>query len=278
MAEHYGTAIMPARPRKPRDKAKVEVGVQVVERWVLARLRNRTFFSLDELNRELRRLTSDLNARVMRHLGVSRRELFERLDCPALRPLPETPYEYAEWRRARVGLDYHIEVDARFYSVPYRLLREPVDVRVAARTIEIFHKGRRVAAHARGAAVRAHVTVDDHMPSHHRRFKDWTHKRVIKEAARVGVHASLLVETIMRSRRHPEQGFRSCVGILRLAKTYGPDRLEDACERALEIGAHAYSSVHSLLKNGLDRVARRQAQPDHVNPDHGNVRGPGYYH
>ena len=278
MAEHYGVAIIPARPRKPRDKAKAEVGVQIVERWVLARLRNRTFFSLDELNEELRRLTADLNARVMRHLGASRRELFERLDRPALRPLPKTPYEYAEWRRARVGLDYHIEVDARFYSVPYRLLREPVDVRIAARTVEIFHKGRRVAAHARGAAVRAHVTVDDHMPSQHRSFKDWTHKRVIKEAARIGVHASLLVETIMRSRRHPEQGFRSCVGILRLAKTYGPDRLEDACERALEIGAHSYSSVHSLLKNGLDRIARRQGHLDHVNPDHGNVRGPGYYH
>ena len=150
MAEHYGVAIMPTRPRKPRDKAKVEVGVQVVERWVLARLRNRTFFSLDELNHELRRLTADLNARVMRHLGASRRELFERLDRPALQPLPDTPYEYAEWRRARVGLDYHIEVDARFYSVPYRLLREPVDVRVAARTIEIFHKGRRVACPCKG--------------------------------------------------------------------------------------------------------------------------------
>lgn len=189
--------------------------------------------------------------------------------------MPNGPH-HPPW--ARVGLDDHVEVDARFYSVPYRLLRQPVDVRVAARTIEIFHRGRRIAAHARGAAPRAHVTVAEHMPSHHRRFKDWTHARVLREAARIGSHASLLVEVIMRSRRHPEQGFRSCVGILRLARTFGPERLEAACARALEIGAHSYSSLHSLLKNGLDRVARQRDQADHVNPEHGNVRGSGYYH
>ena len=277
MAEHYGVAVLPTRPRKPRDKAKVEVGVQVVERWILARLRNRTFFGLDEVAAEIERLTSDLNARIMRHLGISRRELFEKTDRPALRPLPQTRYEYAEWRRTRVGIDYHVEIDARFYSVPYRLLKEEVDVRVTARTIEVFHRHRRVASHVRAWTPHAHVTVADHMPSHHRQFRDWTHERVLKEAAGLGNNASALVEVILRSRRHPEQGFRSCVGILRLAKTFGADRLEAACGRALEIGAHSWSSVRSILGNGLDRAAR-QTPSTHVNPDHGNVRGPGYYH
>ena len=278
MAEHYGVAVLPTRPRKPRDKAKVEVGVQIVERWILARLRHRTFFGLAELATEIERLTGDLNARVMRHLGVSRRELFEKTDRPALRPLPQARYEYAEWRRARVGIDYHVEIDARFYSVPYRLLKEEVDVRVTARTIEVFHQHRRVASHARVGAPHAHVTVADHMPSRHRQFHDWTHGRVLKEAAGIGDNARALVEVILRSRRHPEQGFRSCVGILRLAKTFGADRLEAACGRALEIGAHSWSSVKSILQNGLDRAARRPASSTHVNPDHGNVRGPGYYH
>ncbi|NLH79461.1 MAG: IS21 family transposase, partial [Phyllobacteriaceae bacterium] len=186
MAEHYGGAVLPTRPRKPRDKAKVEVGVQIVERWILARLRHRNFFGLDELASEIERLTGDLNARVMRHLGVSRRELFEKTDRPTLRPLPQARDECAEWRRARVGIDYHVEVDARFYSVPYRLLKEEVDVRVTARTIEVFHQHRRVASHARVGAPHAHVTVADHMPSHHRQFRDWTHERVLKEAASIG--------------------------------------------------------------------------------------------
>jgi len=277
MAEHYGIAVLPTRPRKPRDKAKVEVGVQIVERWILARLRHRTFFGLDEVAAEIERLTSDLNARIMRHLGISRRELFEKTDRPALRPLPQTRYEYAEWRRARVGIDYHVEVDARFYSVPYRLLKEEVDIRVTARTVEVFHRHRRVASHVRAWTPHAHVTVADHMPSHHRQFRDWTHERVLREAAGIGDNASALVEVILRSRRHPEQGFRSCVGILRLAKTFGAQRLEGACGRALEIGAHSWSSVRSILGNGLDRAAR-QPPSTHVNPDHDNVRGPGYYH
>lgn len=172
-------------------------------------------------------------------LGVSRRELFEKTDRPALRPLPAQRYEYAEWRCARVGIDYHVEVDARFYSVPYRLLKEVVDVRVTARTIEVFHQHRRVASHARVGAPHAHVTVADHMPSRHRQFHDWTHGRVLKEAAGIGDNARALVEVILRSRRHPEQSFRSCVGILRLAKSFGADRLEAACGRALEIGAQS---------------------------------------
>ena len=180
--EHHRTAIVPTRVRKPRDKAKVEAAVLVVERWILARLRNRKFFSLAELNRAIAALLEDLNSRVMRHIGESRRELFERLDKPALRALPETPYEYAEWRIARVGIDYHVEVQKHFYSVPYRLLRQRVEIRIAARSVEIFHKGKRVALHRRERRPNRHTTIAEHMPSRHRRYADWTHERVLREA------------------------------------------------------------------------------------------------
>ncbi|MEI6560442.1 MAG: IS21 family transposase, partial [Rhodospirillaceae bacterium] len=263
MAAHFDVAVIPTRVAKPRDKAKVEVGVQVVERWILARLRNRRFFSLAELNAAIADLLADLNGRVTRHLGASRRELFDRLDRPALRPLPVRPYEYAEWHQRRVGMDYHVEVERHFYSVPYRLLKETVDVRVTAAGVEVFHKGKRVAAHARDRAQHRHTTVADHMPSNHRRFHDWTHERVLREAAAVGPNAAAMVELIMRERKHPEQGFRTCVGILRLGKQYGTERLEAACERGLAIGARSYASIQSILNTGLDRRsadAGRQGQ------------------
>ena len=269
---------MPARVRKPRDKAKVEVAVQVVERWILARLRNRKFFSLAELNRAIAELLEDLNSRVMRHIGESRRELFERLDKPALLALPEMPYEYAEWRIARVGIDYHVEVQKHFYSVPYRLLRQRVEIRIAAQSVEIFHKGKRVALHRRERRPNRHTTIAEHMPSRHRRYADWTHERVLREAEATGPNCQALVEIIFRERKHPEQGFRSCVGILRLAKTYGPERLEAACERALEIGGRSYSSINSILKNRLDRRAKPEPADEQPPTSHGNIRGPGYYH
>lgn len=278
MAEHYRTAIVPTRVRKPRDKAKVEAAVLVVERWILARLRNRKFFSLAELNRAIAELLEDLNSRVMRHIGESRRELFERLDGPALRALPETDYEYAEWRIARVGIDYHVEVQKHFYSVPYRLLRQRVEIRIAAQSVEIFHKGKRVALHRRERRANRHTTIAEHMPSRHRRYADWTHERVLREAEATGPNCQALVEIIFRERKHPEQGFRSCVGILRLAKTYGPERLEAACERALEIGGRSYSSINSILKNRLDRQAKPEPAGEQPPTSHGNIRGPGYYH
>ena len=285
MAEHYQTAIVPARVRKPRDKAKVEVAVQVVERWILARLRDRQFFSLAELNQAIAELLEDLNSRVMwirriraKPSGESRRELFERLDKPALLALPETPYEYAEWRIARVGIDYHVEVQKHFYSVPYRLLRQRVEVRIAAQTVEIFHKGKRVALHRRERRPNRHTTIAEHMPSRHRRFADWTHERVLREAEATGPNCQALVEIIFRERKHPEQGFRSCVGILRLAKTFGPERLEAACERALEIGGRSYSSINSILKNRLDRRAKPEPAAEQAPTSHGNIRGPDYYH
>jgi transposase len=277
MAAHYGTAIVPARPRKPRDKAKVEVAVQVVERWILARLRNRRFFSLAELNQAMAELLEDLNGRVTRHLGASRRQLFEDLDRPALRPLPVALYEYAEWKQRKAGLDYHVEVAKHYYSVPHALAQEKLWARITDRTVEVFHKGKRVAAHLRASGNRRHTTTPEHMPSSHRRHAGWTHERITNQASATGPNTAALIGVILKSRPHPEQGFRSCIGILRLAKTHGADRLEAACERALEIGAYSYSSLNSILNNNLDRRKPRQAT-DGPAIDHPNIRGSGYFH
>jgi transposase len=277
LAAHYETAVVPARPYKPRDKAKVEVGVLLAERWIIAKLRNRTFFSLGELNAAIRACVDHLNARVSRHLGASRRDLFERYDRRALKALPQTPFPYAEWAERRVGLDYHVEVEKHYYSVPHKLLREKVWTRLTARTVEVFYKGRRVAAHVRSSSNRRHTTVSAHMPSAHRRYADWTPERLRRQAGEVGSATSALVDLILRERRHPEQGFRACIGILRLAKAHGRNRLEAACARALEIGARSYSSVNSILKNNLDR-----RQPDKATDGpaivHDNIRGAHYFH
>ena len=277
MAAHYDTAIVPTRPRKPRDKAKVEVGVQVVERWILARLRNRRFFSLAELNQAIGELLDDLNARRTKHLGASRRQLFEALDQPALKPLPGQPYQYAEWKQRRAGLDYHVEAAKHYYSVPHALAKQKLWVRITDRTVEVFHKAKRVAAHMRGSGNRRHTTVAEHMPSSHRRHANWTPERIRSRAAANGPHTGILIDVILRAKPHPEQGFRSCIGILRLAKTHGGERLEAACERALEIGATSYSSLASILKNNLERRAPRQAT-DGPAIDHSNIRGPHHFH
>ena len=279
LATHYGTAILPTRVRRPRDKAKVEVAVLVVERWILARLRHRRFFSLAELNEAIALLVTDLNARPMRRLGVSRRDLFRELDHPALKPLPAQAYEYAEWRLRRVSLDYHVDIDGHYYSVPYRLIRDQVEARLTARTVEIFHKGERVAAHLRGTGRGRHTTVPEHMPSAHRRHAEWTIERIQRTAARIGPSTAKLVALILESRPHPEQGYRACLGILRLARQYGEPRLEAACDRGLDIGARSYGSIQSILLNGLDRQPRRPSrQNELVLPDHPNIRGPRYYH
>jgi transposase len=279
LAAHYGTAILPARVRRPRDKAKVEVGVLVVERWILARLRHQRFFSLAELNAAIAALLAELNARPMRKLGVSRRQLFEQLDQPALAPLPAEPFVYAEWRIRRVALDYHVDIDGHYYSVPHRLLREQVEARLTARTIELFHKGERVAVHVRGGVRGRHTTLPEHMPQAHRRHAAWTVERIRREAAVVGAATAALTTLILESRPHPEQGFRACLGILRLVRSYGAERVEAACARGLEIGARSYGSVQSILRHGLDRrpVAddTRGAELPLLHP---NIRGSGYYH
>jgi len=277
MAAHYNTAIVPARPYRARDKAKVEVAVQVATRFIIAKLRNRQFFSLPALNAAIAELVTQINNRLSRHLGASRRALFEELERSALKPLPAEPYVFAQWKECRVGLDYHVEIEKHYYSVPHQLLREKVWSRITARTIEVFHRGKRVAAHVRSSSNRKHTTVREHMPSSHRRYADWTPERLRRQAGEIGRHTSALVEIILRERTHPEQGFRACVGILRLVKTCGRERLEAACARALEIGARSYSSVNSILKNNLDR--QRPATPaDGPAIAHDNIRGSTYFH
>src|SRR6201988_5137576 len=259
MATHYNTAIVPARPYRARDKAKVEVAVQVATRFIIAKLRNRQFFSLAALNAAIAELVAQTNDRASPPLGASRRALFEDLERSELKPLPAEPYVFAEWRECRVGLDYHVEIEKHYYSVPHQLLREKVWARITARTIEVLHRGQRVAAHVRSSSDRRHTTVREHMPSSHRRYADWTPERIRRQAGEIGRNTAALIEIIMRERTHPEQGFRAAVGIIRLAKSYGHERLEAACARALEIGARSYTSVNSIFQKDIDR--RRPVMP-----------------
>ncbi len=278
MAAHYGTAVLPARPHRPRDKAKVEAAVLVVERWILARLRNRRFYSLAELNAAIGELLRQLNEeRPIRRLGRTRRQLLEELDRPALKPLPVEPYVFAEWRIRRVGIDYHVEVEHHFYSVPYRFARREVEVRLTGRTVEIFVKGERIAVHLRSSGNGKHTTLADHMPSSHRRYADWTIGRIRRDAALIGPATAALCDLILEHRPHPEQGFRSCLGILRLARPFGAGRLEAAAAHAIEIGALTYGSVRSILDHKLDRHAAHQRPADGASILHPNIRGSRYY-
>jgi transposase len=279
MAAHYDTAILPARPRRPRDKAKVEVAVLIIERWLLGRLRHRRFYSLAELNAAIDELLRQLNdERPIRRLGVTRRALFEELDRPNLNSLPAQPYCFAEWRVRRVGVDYHVELEGHFYSVPYRFARSEVEVRLTPRAVEIFLKGERIAAHLRASGNHRHTTVSEHMPSSHRRYADWTVERIRREAASIGPATAALCELILEHRPHPEQGFRACLGIVRLVRPFGADRLEAAATRAIEIGTLTYGSVRSILDNKLDRQTPQPPPANGVPLLHPNIRGPRYYH
>jgi len=279
MAAHYDTAILPARPRKPRDKAKVEAAVLIMERWILGRLRHQRFYSLEDLNAAIRTLLVRVNdALPIRRLGQTRRQLLEALDRPALKPLPVEAYVFAEWRIRRVGIDYHVEVERHYYSVPHRFAKEQVEARLTARTVEIFVKGERVAAHMRGSGNGKHTTVPEHMPASHRRYAGWTIERIRHDAAGIGPSAAALCELILTERSHPEQGFRACLGIVRLVKAFGPARVEAATARALEIGARTYGSVKSILDNNLDRQAAPKRGEDGGAIQHRNIRGSRYYH
>lgn len=276
MALFYATAVLPTRVRHPRDKAKVETGVQVVERWVIAPLRNRTFFSLEELNAAVAEKREELNLKVMEHLGKSRRELYEALDRPALRPLPERPYEPAEWKRAKVGIDYHVQYQGHYYSVPYDLRHKDVELRATERTIEIFSRGQRVASHLRDATPGYHSTLPEHMPAAHRAVLDWTPERFLRWAEKTGPATTEMVRTLLVSRAHPEQGYRSSLGLMRLETRYGKERLEDACRRALFFSLHSYRGVKNILDVGLDRV-RPERDAAAAEKPHPNIRGRGYY-
>lgn len=278
LAEHYGTTIIPARTYKPRDKAVVESAVLMVERAVLAPLRNRTFFSLAELNGAIWEKIEGLNDRKFQKLDTTRRELFESLDKPALKTLPAQRYEYAQWKKARVNIDYHIEVDRHYYSVPYQLVKEQVDVRLTATTVEVFHKGRRVASHPRSYRAGKATTTHEHRPKSHQRYLEWTPSRITRWAAKNGPNTGELVTRILESKPHPEQGYRSCLGIMRLGKRYTPERLEAACARALAIKAHSYKSVASILKNALDSQPLPYGRGSTAKTiHHPNIRGKDYY-
>jgi transposase len=276
LAAHYGVVVLPARVRAPRDKAKAEAGVLLVERWILARLRNRTFFSLDELNEAIAELLLVLNDRPFQKLPGSRRSRFEAIDRPALRPLPAEPWQFATWKKARVNIDYHVEVEGHYYSVPHQYAREQIDIRLTAGTVECFLGGERIASHVRQMRQGRHTTVAEHMPSAHRRHAEWSPARLVGWAMKTGPSTAALVERIMASRPHPEHGYRSCLGIMRLGKTYGHDRLEAAASRGLAIGSLSYKSIESILRKGLDR----QPLPDAADAPitrHANIRGAAYY-
>jgi transposase len=277
MAVHYGVAIVPTRVASPRDKAKVEVGVQIVERWILARLRNQTFFSLAEVNQAIAKLLPMLNERLFKKLPGSRRELYEQLDRPALKPLPGQPYEFATWKNVRVNIDYHVEIERHYYSVPYQLVKKQLEARITAHTVELLYRGKRVASHPRSHQRAAHTTVTEHMPRPHREYAEWTPRRLVEWAKKAGPATAQLVSTILASRRHPQQGFRSCLGILRLGKTYSEARLEAACRRALRIGAHSYKSVESILKHKLDQQPLPEPAQTTLCIDHDNLRDPDYF-
>ncbi len=276
-AAHYGTVVLPARPRHPRDRAKVEVAVQIAERWILAVLRHRTFTSLAEANTAIRALGDRLNARPFTQREGSRRALFEALEQPALRPLPATAYEFAQWKQAKVSIDYHLAVERNYYSVSYHLVGERVDVRLTAHTVEVFLKGRRVASHARLWGRGQYATDPAHRPLAHQRYLEWSPSRLMRWAATVGPQAATLVETILREKPHPEQGYRACLGILRLGKYYGPQRLEAAAARALGVHAHSYRSLKSILEHGLDQLALDLGEPVAPVGAHANVRGARYF-
>jgi transposase len=277
LAAHYRTAVLPTRTYRPRDKAAVEAGVLSVERWVLAPLRHRRFFSLAELNAAMAEKVAGLNARPFRGGPTSRGELFAAVERPALRPLPTQRWELAEWKKATVNIDYHVEWDGRFYSVPYRLVRQRLEVRATPSTVEVFQASKRVASHAREYGRRRYITDPAHMPASHRAHAEWTPSRLIHWAATVSPSMAALVEKLLESRPHPEHAYRACLGLMSLTRRYGNDRAGAAAERALVSGAISYSSVKSILAEGLDRVALQPPGPTPPPPQHDNLRGPAYY-
>lgn len=279
-AEHYGTVIFPARPRKPKDKAKVEVAVQIAQRWILARLRNETFFSLRELNARIAELLEELNARPMKKLGgVNRRELFERIERAELKPLPADPFEPAMWKKATANVDYHVDFEKHWYSVPYRLRHEEIWIRATATTVELLHLNRRVAAHARSNEQYRHTTEPAHCPPNHQAWADADPGKLLEWANEAGPATALLMQRILSRSPFPAQAWRSGRGLKRVG-TKHPERIENACARALRFGATSYKPVERMLRLGLDLrpLPDEAGYADAKTPAHGNIRGPGYYH
>jgi transposase len=278
LARHYNITVIPARPYRAKDKAKVEAGVLVAQRWILACLRNRKFYSLAELNGSIRELLEKLNNRQMRKLHRSRKEMFETLDKTAAQPLPERRYEYAEWKKARVNIDYHIEIERHCYSVPYQLIHQQVEARITGNTIEVFYKGARLTSHVRSFVKYGHTTLAEHMPEAHRQHMEWTPTKILSWAEKTGPCTRELAREIIESRKYPEQAYRSCLGILRLEKHYPKERIENASKRALKYRTFSYQSLKSILAAGLDKHTDLFQQPAGlISPVHENIRGEDYY-
>jgi transposase len=279
MALHYGTAVVPRRPRKPRDGAKVETAVQIVERQVLARLRDRTFFSLGELNVAIKEQVAQVNARPFQKLDYSRLDLFNELDKPALGPLPATRYEYADFLQPKVNIDYHVDVLGHYYSVPYELRGQRVDVRLTTRMVEVLHKNKRVASHVRDDCKGRHTTDPKHMPKAHQEHLAWTPSRIIRWAGSIGPSCAACAERIINERMHVQHGYRACLGLVRLSKSYDPSRVDAACRRALALDICSYRSIKSMLSTGKDRepLPEKTATRNSCRTSHKNVRGAAYY-
>jgi len=282
LASHYQCAIVPARPYKPKDKAKAEVAVQIVERWIMARLRHQTFFTLASLNQAIRVLLDDLNQRPFKKLPGTRLSQFEQLDKPVLRALPARPYQYTHIKKARVHIDYHIEYDKHYYSVPHHLVKQEVEVQATDSVVAIYHHGQRLASHPRSCRQGAHSTCQEHMPHAHRAMHDWSPERFLNWAGDIGAETREVVSCLLQEKRHIEQSYRRILALLGNAKKYGRERLNKACGRALLIGSPTRSSVESILKQGLDQVAvetpHSAVQEELSLDDHENVRGEDYYH
>jgi transposase len=277
MALHYGVAVMPARPRKPRDKAKVENGVLLAERWIIAALRHHRFHTLPDLNTAIAELLEKLNHRPFRKRPGSRASLFAELDRPALQPLPTERYILAHWKTVRASIDYHVEVDQHYYSVPYQLAGQQLEARFTAATVEILHAGKRVASHAHSSAAYRHTTVTEHMPKSHQAHLEWTPSRLIHWAESIGPATAEVVRCVLDKKPHPEMGYRACLGILKLEKVYSRSRLEAASQRAVQLQTCSYQSLKSILKRSLDQQLLLAPEPAPPSPQHENLRGPNYY-
>jgi len=276
--EHYGTAVLPARPYKPKDKAKAENAVLIAERWIMARLRNSTFVGLTELNQAIQKLLHDLNSRPFKKLPGSRISAFVDIDKPALRPLPVRPYEYAHFKKARVHIDYHIELEKHYYSVPYQLIGKEIELRFTAERIACWHQGKQIALHVRSYKNGAHTTLAEHMPKSHRKYMEWTPGRFLNWATQIGTATTRLVRHFLECKPHPEQGYRSCLGLLNLSKRFGELRLEKACERAWQLGAKTRRNVNSILSHNLENHPITHEKIFSPVIYHENLRGKNNYH
>jgi transposase len=274
-ARHYATSVLPARPRSPRDKAAAESAVQVVTRWILARLRHQRFASVHEADCAIAALLPALNERAFQKLPGSRASVFAQIDRPALMALPVAHYELARFKTVKVHIDYHVEIDGHRYSVPHAFVGQSLDARISARAVELIARGTRVASHMRSTRRGEFSTVTEHMPAAHRAHMEWTPQRLIDWGRRIGLATGELIARLLARHKHPEHGYRACLGLLGLAKRYGPPRLEAACQLALSLGACQYRHVRDILLNNRDHV--QAASAEWTSPDHANVRGPGYY-